>query len=81
MYILCLGYYSGAGASSCDICPAGSYCSLTVVTLCEPGSYSLERYTNCTSCLPGHCQMNCEIIMFFGSYVSSVTHHETIVFQ
>ena len=66
VYILCSGYYSGAAASSCDICPAGSYCSLTAATLCEPGSYSLEGYTNCTSCLPGHCQTYCErMIVFF----------------
>ena len=82
VYILCLGYYSGAAASSCDICTAGSYCSLTAATLCEPGSYSLEGYTNCTSCLPGHCQTYCErMIVFCVPYVSSVTYHEFIVFH
>ena len=65
LFILCLGYYSGAGASSCDICPAGSYCNLTEATLCEPGSYSLDGFTSCTSCVPGQCQMYCERILIF----------------
>ena len=66
LYILCLGYYSGAAASSCDICPAGSYCSLTAATLCEPGSYSLDGDIACTNCSLGHCQT---ILKYFVCFV------------
>ena len=35
------GSYSGAEAASCTPCAAGSYCSSTAATSCNPGYYSL----------------------------------------
>jgi hypothetical protein len=46
----------GANTSTtCQACPAGSYCSsvVTLPVVCAPGSFSLASSTTCLSCAPG----------------------------
>jgi hypothetical protein len=44
-----LGYYSGYGASSCTICPAGKYCALTSLPRpCPAGQYSEQGAHYCS---------------------------------
>lgn len=44
------GTYSGWGASSCTVCPAGYYCSGGIVQACPTGQYSWEGSTSCSTC-------------------------------
>lgn len=75
-----LGYY--APGSSCEICPAGSYCpsGATLATKCPAGQYSDEGASTCTACPApyttgaagtGKTINGCSVFLKQGEYVSN----------